>query len=106
MTKIAELLVAYTELMHTELPRVWMRFEEYFEVWIDLIRDNEWIRKFAENMNFVARLLGFILQDASPFKFTNLRSLAMGTKYTSPHFEYPLEVLDQLLKSGVELTAE
>jgi len=76
--------------MHTEVPRNWLRFEEYFEVWAELIRENEWMRTYASNMRLAARLLGFILQDHSPFKFSNSRFMTMGTKYNSPHFEYPL----------------
>ena len=57
-------------------------------------------------MRLVARLLGFILQDQSPFKFSTSRVPTMGTKYTEPHFEYPLEVLALLIQGGAELTPE
>jgi hypothetical protein len=52
----------------------------------------------------VARILGFILQNHSPFKFGNSRAQVMGSKYTNPPYEYPLEVLALLIKSGYEMS--
>jgi hypothetical protein len=38
--KVITLLESYLDLINTEVPRQWQRFQEYFEVWADLIREN------------------------------------------------------------------
>jgi hypothetical protein len=44
METVLQFLGTYLGLIYNEVPRNWVRFQEYFEVWAELIREREWIR--------------------------------------------------------------
>lgn len=38
MDTVLQFLDAYLALIHSDVPRNWVRYQEYFEVWAELIR--------------------------------------------------------------------
>jgi hypothetical protein len=54
-------------MMGGEVAKHWMRFREYFEVWIGLIVESQTVREWCREVKMVERLLDFILEEYSPF---------------------------------------
>lgn len=54
-------------MMGGEVAKHWIRFREYFEVWIGLISESQVVQQWCKEIKMVERLLDFILEEYSPF---------------------------------------
>lgn len=43
-----EFLDKFTEMMGNEVTKHWHRFKEYFEVWLTLVDENAFVRRYCE----------------------------------------------------------
>lgn len=98
-------LKALEGMMLNEISKHWQRLKEYFDLWIGLVNENAYVRWYCQSNNFVDRIFEFILEDSYPHQKTQKR-YPMGTQYYSPDFEYPIELLQVLLKFGYKLSSK
>jgi len=58
---ILQFLEKYTEMMSNEVTKHWHRFKEYFEVWLNLVENNSFVRRYCEENMMIEKILDFIL---------------------------------------------
>lgn len=89
-------------MMLGEVNKHWPRFKEYFALWVSLVKNNEFVRRYCEEKMLVEKILDFVMDTGFP-EPRNYKRYPMGNQYYSAEFEHPLELMQTLLSYGYEL---
>ena len=106
MKEKREIVYAFLEkmsdMMLGEVAKHWPRFKEYFNLWVSLVRNNEFVRRYCEEKMLIEKILDFVMDTGYPYPRAYKR-YPMGNQYYSAEFEYPLELMHVLISLGYEL---
>lgn len=72
-------------MMLNEVVKHWTRFADYFELWIGLIKDSSFVRRYCEEKMIVEKILDFVLESGYPYQRAKKRH-PMGSQYHSAEF--------------------
>lgn len=97
-----EFLDKLSDMMMDEVSKHWPRFKEYFELWIELTKENTFVQRYCSEKMMIEKILDFIMEDSYPYMRKHKRH-PMGNQYYSPEFEFPLEFMYTLQQEGYEL---
>jgi len=93
---VYEYLATLVGLMKEEVQDGWLRMQEYFELWIDLIKICPQIREFLSDQKMTELLLDYLLEDSSPLKLIPNRR-KYGVRHYTFNFEQAFELLFELI---------
>lgn len=49
------------EMMLNEVVKHWARFAEYFELWINLVKESHFVRRYCEEKMIIEKILDFVM---------------------------------------------
>jgi hypothetical protein len=101
---VFEYLASLVGLMKEESQDGWLRMQEYFELWIDLIKVSPHIRSFLYEQKMTELLLDYLLEDSSPLRLISSRNRKFGMRHYSFNFEQAFELLFELISEEKEFT--
>lgn len=99
LQNVEDYLLTLLNLMKDELQDSWLKMQEYFETWVELVRISTQVREFAMSQKMTEMILDFILEDSSPLKLVPNRR-RMGARYISPSFDQAFELLFELISDS------
>jgi len=93
---VYEYLASLVSLMKEEVPDGWLRMQEYFELWLELLKVGPQVREFLSEQRMTELLLDYLLEDSSPLKLIPHRK-KFGVRHYSFHYEQAFELLFELI---------
>lgn len=49
-------------MMLNEVAKHWSRFSDYFELWINLVKESSFVRRYCEEKMIVEKILEFVME--------------------------------------------
>jgi hypothetical protein len=84
--KIIEFLDAMIAIMPTHVAKNWTKFQQFFEFWRDFAYSGEAQMTYLYRKEFIAVLIDFYLEKASPLQNFSEKKHQMGNRYAEPAF--------------------
>jgi ubiquitin carboxyl-terminal hydrolase 34 len=85
------------DLLKDQVPKNWVRFDQYFQFWRDLVDGGEVQLQFLQRRKVVTLFLDFMLEGNSPVKISEKKH-TMGNPYYQPNFSTLFEVCLKFIK--------
>lgn len=93
---ITKCLTTLLDLMKDQVPKNWVRFDQYFQFWRDFAEGGHVQVEFLLRRNILTQFLDFMLEGNSPLKLQEKR-IVMGNPYYQPNFASLFEVCLKLI---------
>ncbi|CAD8119650.1 unnamed protein product [Paramecium sonneborni] len=90
-------------MIQDQVPKNWIRYEQYFDFWLDFIQGGKLQQEYSFKKKMVLYMVDFILDKSSPLQLYE-KKVQMGNAYVSMNFQIQLQIVSILLTQNHQLS--